>query len=109
MVGPALRRSWRPVLWKRMAKQSPRSKDGSLIVSHPLTPSEIGWLRQQSKRVAAASSQRSGLGIKKSPSAGLKSAAAKVLANPKASQSAKSLAASVLTQTPMPAQAKERR
>ena len=78
---------------------SPTSKGKSLVVSHPLTPSEIGWLRQQSRRVAAASSQRSTLGVSKTPTAGLTSVAGKLLASPKASKSAKSLAASVLSQS----------
>ncbi len=34
------------------------SKDGSFLVSHPLTQSEIGWLRAQSKRVAEVSTRQ---------------------------------------------------
>lgn len=77
---------------------SPTSRGKSLVVSRPLTPSRVAWLKQQSKRVAEVSSQRSVLEVSKSPSAGLKSVAGRVLSSPKASKSAKSAAAAVLTQ-----------
>ena len=76
---------------------SPTSKDKSFVVSHPLTPSEIAWLKQQSKRVAVASSQRSTLAVSVGPTAGLASVAGKLLGSPKASRSAKRIASSVLT------------
>lgn len=34
---------------------SPTSKAASFVVSNPLSQSEVGWLKQQSKHVAAAS------------------------------------------------------
>jgi len=37
---------------------SSKSKPKSYVVSHPLTPSRISWLKQQSKRVAAVSKRR---------------------------------------------------
>ena len=39
---------------------SPKSKPKTYVVSHPLPPSGISWLRQQSKHVAAVSSRRLG-------------------------------------------------
>ncbi len=77
---------------------SPSSKARSLVVSHPLTRSEVDWLRQQSKRVAAASTQRSSLAISTYPSKAAATAAAKVLASAKASRTAKAIAGSMLTQ-----------
>ena len=44
---------------------SPTSKEESYVVNFPLTQSEIAWLREQSKRVAVAFSQRSDLTIKR--------------------------------------------
>src|SRR5215216_360303 len=76
---------------------SPSSKRKSLLVSQPLTRSEINWLKQRSKHVAEASSLRSDLRIKNVPSAQLKTAAGKVLGSRKSSKSAKTVAASVLT------------
>lgn len=37
---------------------SPKSRPRTYVVSHPLPPSRISWLRQQSKRVAAVSTRR---------------------------------------------------
>ncbi|WP_068875132.1 MULTISPECIES: hypothetical protein [unclassified Phenylobacterium] len=48
--------------------------------------------------MAVVSSQRSTLAVSKSPTAGLKSVAGKVLSNPKSTKSARTAAASVLTQ-----------
>jgi predicted Zn-dependent protease len=36
---------------------SPSSKAKTYVVSHPLTPSRISWLRQQSRHVAEVSNR----------------------------------------------------
>lgn len=76
-----------------------KSKGKTFVVSNPLTPSQIDWLRQQSKSVAAASSLRSTLGVSRTPSSQAASIASKVLSDPNTSKSSKTVAASVLSRS----------